>query len=172
MAAGAKQSTTGRSAKTAGRGRATSKPARAAVKAPTAKGYKTAVRKSPAKAATPKSAPGRTQTRRKASTVGAAGRLDSVLAARLEAITHGLEQIGGLRADLEELRTQIGTIAQSVATLAEAIEAMLSNDQRQGRNPDRPETVAPAQASADEAPDDQPASAGEAEAEPSDSMRY
>ena len=166
MAAGAKRSTTGRGAKTAGRGRATSKPTQAAAKAPTAKGYKTAVRKLPAKVATPK--PARGETRRKASTSGATGRLDSVLAARLEAIAHGLEQIGGLRADIEELRTQIGTIAQSVTTLAEAVEATLSSNQ-QGRNPDR---QAPDQAS-NEMPDDQPASADkEAEAESTDFMRY
>ena len=171
MAAGAKRSTTGRGAKTAGRGRATSKPTQAAAKAPIAKGYKTAVRKLPAKVATPK--PARGQRRRKESTSGATGRLDSVLAARLEAIAHGLEQIGGLRADIEELRTQIGMIAQSVTTLAETIEVLLSNDRRQGRNPDRPATMAPDPAAADEAPDDQPASADkEAEAESSDSMRY
>jgi hypothetical protein len=120
-------------------------------KAPTAKGYKPAVRKSPAKTATPK--PAREQTRRKASTGGAAGRLDLVLSARLEAIAHGLEQIGGLRADIEELRTQIGTIAQSVTTLAETVEVLLSNNRRQGRNPDRLVTLAPDQAS-HEAPDD------------------
>ena len=165
MAAVAKR--TGRDAATAGRSRTTGKTTRAAAKAPT-KGYKTAVRKSPVKAATPKSAPGRTQTRRKASTGGAAGRLDSVLAARLEAIAHGLEQIGGLRADLEELRTQIGTIAQSVTTLAEAVEAILSTD-RHGNSLDRPATMAPDRASTDETPGEQPASADkEAEAEPSD----
>jgi hypothetical protein len=136
MAAGARRSTTTRNAAVAGRGRATGKPTRAAAKAPPAKGYKTAIRKSPAKTAAPKSAPGRIQTRRKASTGGAAGRLDSALAARLEAIAHGLEQIDGLRADIEELRTQIGTIAQSMTTLAETVEATLSSD-RQGRNPDR-----------------------------------
>jgi hypothetical protein len=151
MAAGPKRSTTGRGAKTAGRDRATSKPARAAAKAPTAKGYKTAARKWPAKTATPK--PARGQTRRKESTGGATGRLDLVLAARLEAIAHGLEQIGGLRADIEELRTQIGTIAQSVTTLAETVEVLLSNDRRQGRNPDRPATMASDQAS-HEASDD------------------
>lgn len=171
MAAGAKRSITGRGATTAGRGRSTSKPTRAAPKAPAAKGYKTAARKLPAKAATPKPAPGRTQTRRKASTGGAADRLDSVLAARLEAIAHGLEQIGGLRADIEELRTQIGTIAQSVTTLAEAVEMLLSNDRRQGRNPEQPATMAPDPTATDEAPDEQPASTDkEAEAEPS--MRY
>ena len=147
MALGAKRSTTGRGTTTARRGHATRKPIGSATKLPTTKGYKTAVRKSPVKAATPKSAPGRTQTRRKASAGGAAGRLDSVLAARLEAIAHGLEQIGGLRADLEELRTQIGTIAQSVTTLAETVEVLLSNDRRQGRNPDRPATMEPDQAS-------------------------
>jgi hypothetical protein len=135
----------------------------AAAKAPAAKGYKTAARKLPAKTATPK--PARGQTRRKESTDGATGRLDSVLAARLEAIGHGLEQIGGLRADIEELRTQIGTIAQSVTRLAETVEAALSTDRRQRRNRDQPKTMAPDQASADEAPD-------EAEAEPSGSMRY
>jgi len=166
MAASAKRSTTGRGAKTAGRGRATSKPTQAAAKPPTAKGYKTAVRKLPVKTATPKPALG--QTRRKESTGGATGRLDSVPTARLEAIAHGLEQIGGLRADIEELRTQIATIAQSVTTLAGTVEATLSSD-RQGRNPDRP---APDQPS-NEMPDEQPASADkEAEAEPSDSMRY
>jgi hypothetical protein len=70
-----------------------------------------------------------------------------VLAGRLEAIAHGLEQIGGLCADIEELRTQIGTIAQSVTALAEAVEVLLSNDRRQGRNPDRPATMEPDQAS-------------------------
>lgn len=128
MAAGAKRSTTGRSATKAGRGRAISKPGRAAPKAPAANRYKTAIRKLSAKAATPK--PARDQTRRKASTSRATGRLDAVLAARLEAIAHGLEQIGGLRADIEELRTQIGTIAQSVTTLAETVEATLSTDRR------------------------------------------
>ena len=138
----------------------------AAAKAPAAKGDKTAVRKLPAKTATPKPAPG--PTRPKVSTGGATGRLASVLAARLEAIAHGLEQIGGLRADIEELRAQIGTIAQSVTTLAETVEATLSSD-RQGRNPARP---APDQPS-NEMPDDRPASVDkEAEAEPSDSMRY
>src|SRR6185312_3026976 len=105
-----------------------------------AKGYKTAVRKLPAKVATPK--PARGQRRRKESTSGATGRLDSVLTARLEAIAHGLEQIGGLRADIEELRTQISTIAQSVTTLAETVEATLSSDRR-GRNRDRPAPVGP-----------------------------
>jgi outer membrane murein-binding lipoprotein Lpp len=170
MAAGAKRSTTKRNTTTAGRGRATSKPTRATAKAPIAKGYKTAVRKLPAKTATPK--PARDQTRRKASVGGATERLDSVLAARLEAIAHGLEQIGGLRADIEELRTQIGTIAQSVTTLAETVEAALSTNRRQRRNRDQPKTMAPDQASTEDAPDNQPASADEAEAEPSHSIRY
>jgi hypothetical protein len=169
MASGAKRSTTGRGAPTAGRGRTTGKPTQPAAKAPT-KGYKTTVRKSPVKTATPKSAPGRTQTRRKASTGGAADRLDSVLAARLEAIAHGLGQIGDLRSDIEELRKQIGTIAQSVTTLAETVEAAVSTDRR-GNNSDRP-AMAPDPASVDEAPDEQPASTDEAGAESSDSMRY
>lgn len=39
------------------------------------------------------------------------------MAAQLEAITHGLEQVGSLRADLEELRTVVDTLARNVETL-------------------------------------------------------
>jgi len=43
--------------------------------------------------------------------------MDAVLAAQLEAIANGLEQITDIRTELQELRTIVEELAQSVATL-------------------------------------------------------
>jgi hypothetical protein len=55
--------------------------------------------------------------------------MDAVVAAQLEAIAHGLEQISDLRAELAELRTIIEELAQNVATLvANGLEQELGLD--------------------------------------------
>jgi hypothetical protein len=43
--------------------------------------------------------------------------MDAVLAAQLEAIAHGLEDIPGIRAEIEEMRAVIEALAQNVAAL-------------------------------------------------------
>jgi hypothetical protein len=43
--------------------------------------------------------------------------MDAVFAAQLEAIAHGLEEIPTIRAEVEELRTVIEELAESVAAL-------------------------------------------------------
>ena len=43
--------------------------------------------------------------------------MDAVLAAQLEAIAHGLEQITDIRAELQELRTIVEELVLSVAAL-------------------------------------------------------
>jgi len=94
-----------------------------------------ALPKKPIKVATRK--PARGQTSRKEPASRDAHRTDPVLAAQFEAIAHGLEQVGGLRADLDELRTLVGTLAQTLGTLAQTVEALLASSQRQNRGPAR-----------------------------------
>jgi hypothetical protein len=56
--------------------------------------------------------------------------MDAVVAAQLEAIAHGLEQISDMRAELAELRTIIEELAQNVAMLvANGLEQELGLDQ-------------------------------------------
>ncbi len=43
--------------------------------------------------------------------------MDAVLAAQLEAIAHGLEDIPSIRAEIEEIRTVLEELAQNVAAL-------------------------------------------------------
>ncbi len=45
------------------------------------------------------------------------GQMDAVLAAQLEAIAHGLEDIPSIRAEIEEIRTVLEELAQNVAAL-------------------------------------------------------
>jgi len=60
--------------------------------------------------------------------------MDAVVAAQLEAIAHGLEQISDMRAELAELRTIIEELAQNVATL-------VANGLEQERGLDQPATT-------------------------------
>lgn len=59
----------------------------------------------------------RPRTNRKDAGIRRAGRTDRVAAVQLEAVAHGLEQIGDIRAQLEDLRSTIEEIAQNVASL-------------------------------------------------------
>ena len=71
----------------------------------------------PGKGTTEKAARGRAQTRRKTTSIRGAGQMDAVLAAQLEAIANGLEHITDIRAELQELRTIVEELVQSVAAL-------------------------------------------------------
>ena len=148
MAAGPKRPSRRRGAPTTGRGRAPNKPPRLAAEAVASRGKASALSKTPVRGATRK--PARGQTGRKGSAGGGAGRTDSVLPARLEAMAHDLEQVGGLRADLDELRTLVGTLAQTVGTLAQTVEALLASGRRQKPRPARPATAETRPASAEE----------------------
>jgi hypothetical protein len=163
MATGPKRPSRGRDAPTTGRGRAGNKPPRPAAESVASRSRKTpAPSKKPIKVATRK--PARGQAGRKG-LAGGGGRTDSVLAARLEAIAHGLEQVDGLRADLDEVRTLVGTLAQTLGTLAQTVEALLASSQRQNRGPAREATAETRQASAE---DGAPAAENEAAPEPHD----
>lgn len=130
MVMGPKRS--GRSDAATAHGRASGKQTHAA-KASEAKRPKApAPAKKPVEKAAVKPARGRAQVPRQAS-AGRGGRRDPIVAAQLEAIAHRVEQIGGLRADLEELRTQVGTIAQSLATLAQTVETLFASPRRSER---------------------------------------
>ncbi len=78
-----------------------------------------------------KPARGRPLTRRKTAGVRGAGQMDAVVAAQLEAIAHGLEQVSDMRAELEEMRTIVEELAQNVA-------ALVANSPGQERGLDQP----------------------------------
>ena len=160
MATGPKRPSRGRDAPTTGRGRAANKPPRPAAETVASRSRKaSALSKKPIKVATRK--PARGQTGRKGPASRGAHRTDPVLAAQFEAIAHGLEQVGGLRADLDELRTLVGTLAQTLGTLAQTVEALLASSRRQNRGPARQATAGTRHASAEDG-----ASAAENEAAP------
>ena len=60
--------------------------------------------------------------------------MDAVVAAQLEAIAHGLEQISDMRAELAELRIVVEELAQNVATL-------VANSPKQELGLDQPATT-------------------------------
>lgn len=91
--------------------------------------YKSQARpNAPVKEASQKPARGR----RTAAGLPAAGQIDPVLAAQLEAIAHGLEQIADIRAEMEEMRAVIEELAQNVA-------ALVANNSEQERAAEPPE---------------------------------
>ena len=71
----------------------------------------------PSKGTAEKPARGKVQTRRKTTSIRGAGQMDAVLAAQLEAIANGLEQFTDIRAELQELRTIVEELVQTVAAL-------------------------------------------------------
>jgi hypothetical protein len=118
MAAGSKKPSKRHGAATTGRRFAGGKPVSASKDASPARGRKMQARSGgTGKGTIGKPARGRAQTRRKTTSIRAAGQMDAVLAAQLEAIANGLEQIPDIRAELQELRTIVEELVQTVAAL-------------------------------------------------------
>jgi hypothetical protein len=118
MAAGPKRPSKRHGTATTGGRSPSSKPVRAPIGAsPLRLGKMPAGHGVPAKGTTEKPARGRVQTRRKATSIRSAGRMDAVLAAQLEVIANGLEQVTEIRAELQELRTIVEELVQSVTAL-------------------------------------------------------
>ena len=111
-----------RGAPIAGRRSAKTKPAKTTTR-PRAK--------SQAHASGPAKKPAQKPTRERRTAAGprSAGRIDSILAAQLEAIAHGLEQIGDLRAEISELRAVIEELSLNVTALIETIFEQTAVDQ-------------------------------------------
>jgi len=135
MAANPKRSSKRRGEAITGRRSASSKPARPPKEASASRQRKKQARPSASvKETTQKRARGRRQIPQKTAGVRGAGPMDAVVAAQLEAIAHGLEQISDMRAELAELRTIIEELAQNVATL-------VANGLEQERGLDQPATT-------------------------------
>ena len=91
--------------------------------------------------------------------------MDAVLAAQLEAIAHGLEQISDMRAELQDIRTLVEALAKNIA-------ALVANSPVQERGLDQPETAVIDEVLIVETDDSGSASADEKEAsEPSGSTQ-
>ena len=118
MAAGPKKPSKRHGAATTGRRPTSSKPVRPLTEVSPAWRRKMQARYGgPGKGTTEKPARGRAQTRPKTTSIRGAGRMDAVLAAQLEAIANGLEQITGIRAELQELRAIVEELVQTIAAL-------------------------------------------------------
>ena len=118
MAAGPKRPSKRHGTATTGRRSPSSKPVRAPIGASPPRRRKIEAGHSvPGKGTSEKPGRGRVQTRRKATSIRGAGQMDAVLAAQLEAIANGLEQITDIRTELQELRTIVEELVQSVTAL-------------------------------------------------------
>lgn len=130
MAAGPKKAKR-RSAPITGRRSASTKPVRPTTEVNPLRRYKSQARSN---APTKEPAQKPVRGRRAAEGLRGTGRTDSVLAAQLEAIAHGLDQIADIRAEMEEMRTIIEELARNVA-------ALVGNRSVQGRGPEPASTV-------------------------------
>jgi hypothetical protein len=91
--------------------------------------------------------------------------MDAVLAAQLEAIAHGLQQISGMRTELQEIRTLVEALARQIA-------ALVANSPVQERGLDQPATAVIGEVLVVETEDRGSASADEKEeSEPSGSIQ-
>jgi hypothetical protein len=133
MAASPKRSSKRQGRAISARRSTSAKPARPPTKASPPLKRKTQVR-SPGKVPTQEPARRRPQTPRKTAGTRNAGQTDAVLAAQLEAIAHGLQQISGMRTEFQEIRTLVEALARQIA-------ALVANSPVQERGLDQPATA-------------------------------